>query len=189
MSDPTTKILTETAAQLFTVAEKKRFRQMGVELQGVYQTLGDFDPGKLAQQLGNAHAGLDPTGAKLDGMDDRLAAVAKIQQAINEGPARIGHAREVERALFSEAKSPAHKLLTAAIAQAERLVQNPPALPTPGVLSEWGVSIDLGALFVAAIAAAKQSLSADLADDYSRRGSPEVGFHRLSRAGLTTTEK
>ena len=189
MNDPATKLLSESATKTFTAAERARFRAMGVELQGVYQTLGDFDPGKLAQQLGNAHAGVAPSGEKLDGMDDRLAAVAKIQQAINEGPARIGHAREVERALFNEAKSPAHKLLTAAIAQADKLLSSPPALPTPSVLSEWGVSIDLSALFVAAIEAAKQSITTDIGDDYSRRGSPEIGFHRLSRAQLTTTEK
>jgi len=189
MSDPATKLLSESATKTFTAAERARFRQMGVELAAVYQTLSDYDPGKLATQLGNAHAGLDPTGAKLDGMDDRLTAVAKIQQAIEESPARIAHARERERSLFAEAKPAAHKLLLAGVAQADKLLSNPPVLPTPSVLSEWGVSIDLGALFVAAIAAAKQSLSADLADDYQRRGSPEVGFHRLSRAGLTTTEK
>ena len=187
--DPISKILHETGAKLFTAAERARFRKMGIELAAVYTTLSDYDPGKLAVQLGNANAGLDPTGAKLDGMDDRLAAAAKIQQAINEGPARIQHAREVERGLFAEAKAPAHKLLQAAIARADALLQNPPPLATPSVLSEWGVSIDLGALFVAAIEAAKQSITSDIGDDYSRRGSPEIGFHRLSRAGLTTAEK
>ena len=189
MSDPVTKLLSESAPKTFTAAERTRFRQMGIELAAVYQTLGDFDPGRLASQLEKAHAGCDPSGAQLPDVDDRLAAVAKIQKDIAEGPARIGHAREVERALFGEAKAPARKLLTAAIAQADKLLSNPPTLPTPSVLSEWGVSIDLGALFVAAIEAAKQSITSDIGDDYSRRGSPEIGFHRLSRAGLTTAEK
>ena len=189
MPDPIEKLLIEAAAVTFTVAEKKRFRQMGVELQGVYQTLGDFDPGKLAQQLEAAHAGVAPSGEKLDGMDTRLAAVAKIQQAIEESPARIAHARERERALFGEAKSPAHKLLTAAIAQADKLLASPPPMPVPPILSTWGIDLDLVSQFTAVIAGARQTLCADLADDYSRRGSPEIGFHRLSRAGLTTTEK
>ncbi len=189
MSDPVTKLLSESAPKTFTAAERTRFRQMGIELAAVYQTLGDFDPGRLASQLEKAHAGCDPSGAQLPDVDDRLAAVAKIQKAINEGPARIGHAREIERSLFAEAKPAAHKLLLAAIAQADKLLSNPPTLPTPSVLSEWGVSIDLGALFVAAIEAAKQSITSDIGDDYSRRGSPEIGFHRLSRAGLTTAEK
>ena len=183
--DPITKILHETGAKLFTAAERARFRQMGIELAGVYQTLGDFDPGKLAQQLESAHAGVGPSGAKLDGMDDRLAAVAAIQRSIAEAPARIGHAREVERALFGEAKAPARKLLQAAIAQADALLANPPALPTPPALTEWGVSIDLPGQFRAVIEDAKQALTADLHDDYGRRGSPEVGFHHLTRAGLT----
>ena len=189
MSDPVTKLLTEAGAKTFTPAEKLRFRAMGAELAAVYQTLGDFDPGKLAQQLGNANAGLDHIPERRNHIRQRLAAVAKIQKAIAEGPARIGHAREIERSLFAEAKPAAHKLLHAAIAQADKLLSNPPVLPTPSVLSEWGVSIDLGALFVAAIEAAKQSLTNDIGDDYSRRGSPEIGFHRLSRAGLTTAEK
>ena len=187
--DPITKILHETGAKLFTAAERTRFRQMGIELAAVYQTLSDYDPGKLAVQLGNANAGTDPTGEKLDGMDDRLAAAAKIQQAINEAPARIQHAREVERALFNEAKSPASRLLQSAIAKADALLQNPPALPLPPILSTWGIDIDLAAHFCAVIADAKQKLTADLADDYGRRGSPEVGFHILTRGGLTEDEK
>lgn len=185
MSDPVTKLLSEAAAVTFTVAEKKRFREMGRELDTVYTTLGNYDGGKLAAQLEAAHAGCAPDGAKLDGMDDRLAAVASIQKSINEGPARIGHAREVERAVFGEAKAPARKLLTAAIAQADALLANPPALPTPPALTEWGVSIDLPGQFRAVIEDAKQALTADLHDDYGRRGSPEVGFHHLTRAGLT----
>jgi hypothetical protein len=185
MSDPITKILTETAAEIFTVAEKKRFRQMGAELATCYETLGAYDPGALSAQLGNANAGTDPTGAKLDGMDDRLAAAAKIQQAINEGPARIGHAREIERGLFSEAKPFAKRLLQAGIARADALLQNPPPCPTPPPLLEWGIDIDLAAHFCGVIDAAKRTLAADLADDYSRRGSPEVGFSHLTRAQLT----
>ena len=185
MPDPIEKLLIEAAEKTFTPTEKKRFREMGRELDTVYTTLGNYDGGKLAQQLESAHAGVAPSGEKLDGMDDRLAAVASIQRAIAEGPARIGHAREVERALFAEAKPAASRLLLAAVAQADKLLASPPTLPTPSVLSEWGVSIDLGALFVAAIEAAKQSITTDIGDDYSRRGSPEIGFHRLSRAGLT----
>lgn len=52
-----------------------------------------------------------------------------------------------------------------------------------------GIDLDLVSQFTAIIAGARQTLCADLADDYSRRGSPEIGFHRLSRAQLTTTEK
>jgi len=185
MSDPVTKLLTEAGAKTFTPAEKLRFRAMGSELAECYQTLGDFDPGKLAQQLEAAHAGVAPSGEKLDGMDDRLAAVAKIQQAIEESPARIAHAREVERSLFAEAKPAAHKLLLAAIGKADALLQKPPALPTPPALTEWGVHLDLPGHFCAVIAEAKRALSADLADDYSRRGSPEVGFSHLTRAQLT----
>ena len=183
--DPHTKLLHETGAKLFTAAERARFRQMGSELAAVYQTLSDYDPGKLAVQLGNANAGLDPTGAKLDGMDDRLAAAAKIQQAINEAPARIGHAREVERSLFAEAKAPAHKLLQAAIARADALLQNPPALPLPPILATWGIDIDLVSQFTAVIAGAKQALCEAAKDNYSARGAHETGFNHLSRARLT----
>ena len=189
MSDPVTKLLSESAPKTFTAAERTRFRQMGIELAAVYQTLGDFDPGRLASQLEKAHAGCDPSGAQLPDVDDRLAAVAKIQKDIAEGPARIGHAREVERALFGEAKAPARKLLTAAIAQADALLANPPPLPAPPVLSAWGIHLDLEAQFRNVIDGAKQTLCADLADDYGRRGSPEVGFHHLTRAQLTTAEK
>ena len=187
--DPHTKLLHEAATKTFTPAEKLRFRAMGAELAECYRTITDFDAGRLASQLEKAHAGCDPSGAQLPDVEERLAAVASIQKSINEGPARIGHARERERSLFAEAKPAAHKLLLAGIAQADKLLSNPPVLPTPSVLSEWGVSIDLGALFVAAIEAAKQSITSDIGDDYSRRGSPEIGFHRLSRAGLTTAEK
>ena len=189
MSDPVTKLLSEAAAVTFTVAEKKRFREMGRELDTVYTTLGNYDGGKLAAQLEAAHAGCAPDGAKITGMDERLANVASIQKAIAEGPARIGHAREVERALFNEAKAPARKLLTAAIAQADKLLSNPPPLPLPPLLATWGIHLDLAAHFCAVIADAKQKLTADLADDYGRRGSPEVGFHILTRGGLTEDEK
>jgi hypothetical protein len=64
-------------------------------------------------------------------------------------------------------------------------LQNPPALPTPPALLEWGVHLDLPGHFLAVIGAAKQTLTADLHDDYGRRGSPEVGFHILTRGGLT----
>ena len=189
MPDPIEKLLIEAAEKTFTPTEKKRFREMGRELDTVYTTLGNYDGGKLAAQLESAHAGVAPSGEKLDGMDDRLAAVAKIQKAIAEGPARIGHAREVERALFNEAKAPARKLLTAAIAQADALLANPPPLPAPPVLSAWGIHLDLEAQFRNVIDGAKQTLTADLHDDYGRRGSPEVGFHHLTRAQLTTAEK
>lgn len=189
MSDPVTKLLIEAAEKNFTAAEKKRFREMGRELAECYETLSDYDPGKLAQQLGNAHAGVGPSGEKLDGMDTRLAAVAKISQALEESPARLAHARESERGLFAEAKPFAHRLLTAAIAQADGLLSNPPPMPVPPILSTWGIDLDLVSQFTAIIAGARQTLCADLADDYSRRGSPEIGFHRLSRAQLTTTEK
>jgi hypothetical protein len=185
MSDPATKILTETAAQLFTVAEKKRFREMGRELDTVYQTLGNYDGGKLAAQLEAARDGVAPSGEKLDGLDARLAAVASIQRSIAESAARIADARERERALFNEAKSPASRLLQSAIVRADALLQNPPALPTPPALTEWGVHLDLAGHFCAVIADAKRTLAADLADDYSRRGSPEVGFAHLTRAQLT----
>ena len=185
MSDPIEKLLTEAGAVTFTASEKKRFREMGNALAECYRTITDFDPGKLAQQLGNANAGTDPTGAKISGMDERLAHVAACQRSINEGPARIANAREVERALFGEAKAPAHKLLQAAIAQADALLANPPPLPLPPVLSAWGIHLDLPGHFCAVIEAAKQTLAADLADDYSRRGSPEVGFAHLTRAQLT----
>ncbi len=185
MSDPATKLLIEAAEKTFTAAEKKRFREMGAQLRAVYQTLSDYDNGRLATQLSQAQAGCDPSGAQLADVDARLAAVASIQKAIAEGPARIQHAREVERGLFAEAKAPAHKLLQAAIAKADALLQNPPALPTPPALTEWGVHLDLVSQFTAVIAGAKQTLAADLADDYSRRGSPEVGFAHLTRAQLT----
>ncbi len=187
--DPHTKLLIEAAEKTFTPTEKKRFREMGSELAAVYQTLTNYDPGKLAQQLGNANAGTDPTGAKLDGMDDRLAAAAKIQQAIEESPARIPHARERERALFGEAKAPARKLLHAAIAQADALLASPPSLPVPPILATWGIDPDIASQFTAVIAGAKQTLIADLHDDYGRRGSPEVGFHILTRGGLTEDGK
>ncbi len=185
MSDPVTKLLSESAPKTFTAAERTRFRQMGIELAAVYQTLGDFDPGRLASQLEKAHAGCDPSGAQLPGMDDRLAAAAKIQQAINEAPARIGHAREVERSLFAEAKAPARKLLQAAIGQADALLANPPALPTPPPLTEWGIDIDLAAHFCAVIAGAKQALCEAAQDNYSARGAHETGFNHLTRAQLT----
>ena len=185
MSDPVTKLLTEAGAKTFTPAEKLRFRAMGAELAAVYQTLGDFDPGKLAQQLGNANAGVGPSGEKLDGMDTRLAAAATIQQAIAESAARIAHAREIERGLFGEAKPFAHRLLTAAIAQADKLLTSPPPMPVPPILTTWGIDIDLVSQFTAVIAGAKQTLCEAAQDDYSRRGSPEVGFHHLSRARLT----
>ena len=189
MSDPVTKLLSEAAAVTFTVAEKKRFREMGRELDTVYTTLGNYDGGKLAAQLEAAHAGCAPDGAKITGMDERLANVASIQRSIAEGPARIGHARERERSLFAEAKPAAHKLLTAAIAQADALLANPPPLPAPPVLSAWGIHLDLEAQFRNVIDGAKQTLCADLADDYGRRGSPEVGFHILTRGGLTEDGK
>jgi len=187
--DPHTKLLHEAATKTFTPAEKLRFRAMGAELAECYRTLSDYDPGKLAAQLESAHAGHDTTGAKLPDMDSRLAQVADCQRRIAESPARIADARERERALFNEAKSPASRLLTAAIARADALLQNPPALPTPPALLEWGVHLDLAGHFCAVIAEAKRALSADLADDYSRRGSPEVGFHILTRAGLTEDGK
>jgi|688.fasta_scaffold1092103_1 hypothetical protein len=185
MSDPATKLLSESATKTFTAAERARFRAMGAELAECYQTLGDFDGGRLAAQLEAAHAGLDASGAKIPDMTGRLARVASIQQAIAESAARIADARERERALFGEAKSPASRLLTAAIARADALLQNPPALPTPPALLEWGVHLDLPGHFLAVIGAAKQTLTADLHDDYGRRGSPEVGFHILTRGGLT----
>ena len=185
MSDPVTKLLSESATKTFTAAERARFRQMGSELAECYETLSQYDAGKLAQQLSSAHAGSDPSGAQLADVDARLAAVASIQKSINEGPARIQHAREVERALFGEAKAPARKLLLAGIAQADALLANPPPLPLPPLLATWGIHLDLAAHFCAVIADAKQTLCADLADDYGRRGSPEVGFHHLTRAGLT----
>ena len=183
--DPITKILHETGAKLFTAAERARFRQMGIELAAVYQTLSDYDPGKLAVQLGNANAGLDPTGAKISGVDERLDCAAKIQKSIAESATRIADARERERALFNEAKSPAARLLQSAIAKADALLANPPALPLPPILATWGIDIDLVSQFSAVIAGAKQTLCEAAQDDYSRRGSPEVGFHHLSRARLT----
>jgi|688.fasta_scaffold156065_3 hypothetical protein len=186
MSDPVTKLLSESAPKTFTAAERTRFRQMGIELAAVYQTLSDYDPGKLAVQLGNANAGTDPTGAKLDGMEARLAAAAKIQQAIAESAARIAHARESERGLFSEAKPFAKRLLTAAIAQADALLANPPPLPLPPILSTWGIDIDLAAHFCAVIAGAKQALCEAAKDNYGARGAHETGFNFLTQAGLTT---
>jgi hypothetical protein len=185
MSDPVTKLLTEAGAKTFTPAEKLRFRAMGSELAECYQTLGDFDPGKLAQQLEAAHAGVAPSGEKLDGLDARLAAVASIQRSIAESAARIADARERERALFGEAKSPASRLLTAAIAQADGLLASPPALPVPPILSTWGIDLDLVSQFTAVIAGARQTLCEAAQDDYSRRGSHEVGFNHLTRAQLT----
>lgn len=185
MPDPIEKLLIEAAEKTFTPTEKKRFREMGRELDTVYTTLGNYDGGKLAAQLESAHAGVAPSGEKLDGMDDRLAAVASIQRAIAEGPARLANAREIERALFSEAKSPAHKLLTAAIATAEKLMASPPPLPVPSVLAEWGIALDLTSHFLAVIGDALRNLSDALADKYSLRGAHETGFNHLSRAGLT----
>lgn len=189
MSDPVTKLLSESATKTFTPAERARFRQMGSELAECYETLSQYDGGRLAAQLEAAHGGLDASGAKIPDMTGRLARVASIQQAIAESAARIADARERESGLFREAKAPAHKLLQSAIARADALLQNPPALPTPPILSTWGIDIDLAAHFCAVIADAKQKLTADLADDYGRRGSPEVGFHILTRGGLTEDEK
>ena len=185
MSDPVTKLLSESATKTFTPAERARFRQMGSELAECYETLSQYDGGRLAAQLEAAHGGLDASGAKIPDMTGRLARVASIQQAIAESAARIADARERESGLFREAKAPAHKLLQSAIARADALLQNPPALPTPPALLEWGVSLDLPGHFCLVIAEAKRALSADLADDYSRRGSPEVGFAHLTRAALT----
>ena len=185
MPDPIEKLLIEAAEKTFTPTEKKRFREMGRELDTVYTTLGNFDGGRLAAQLEAAHAGVAPSGEKLDGLDARLAAVASIQRSIAESAARIADARERERALFNEAKSPASRLLQSAIAKADALLASPPALPLPPILATWGIDIDLVSQFSAVIAGAKQTLCEAAQDDYSRRGSPEVGFHHLSRARLT----
>ena len=187
--DPITKILHETGAKLFTTAERARFRQMGAELATCYETLGNFDSGRLATQLSQAHAGVAPSGEKLDGLDARLAAVASIQRSIAESAARIADARERESGLFREAKAPAHKLLQSAIAKADALLANPPALPTPPALTEWGVHLDLAAHFCAVIAGAKQALCEAAQDNYSARGAHETGFNFLSQAGLTEDGK
>jgi hypothetical protein len=183
--EPHTKLLHEAATKTFTAAEKLRFRAMGAELAECYRTLSDYDGSKLAAQLESAHAGHDTTGAKLPDMDSRLAQVADCQRRIAESAARIADARERERGLFNEAKSPASRLLQSAIAKADALLQNPPPCPTPPPLLEWGIDINLAAHFCAVIAGAKQTLCADLADKYSQRGAPEVGFHILTRGGLT----
>ncbi len=184
MSDPITKILHETAATLFTAAEKKQFKQLGETLRRAHETQNEFDAGGLARRLANANAGQDQNGAALEGIEAQRENLARCKTAIDESPLHLAAARADEHRVYAESKPHAHRLIVASVAAAEKLLSNPPALPLPPALAEWEIFIDLTPNFCAPIEDARRTLQWEVTPPNWSRSAVENGCNYLQRAGL-----
>ena len=179
-----TKILNETASEIFSAPEKKQIKQLGETLRRAQEKMSESDPSRLGRILTQAQDGLDIAGKPIADPSERVKGIHAAQAALLEGPLHLNTARADERRVYSEARPYAHRLIIAAIATAEKHLAHPPEIQLPALFEAWGIALDLSHHILGPIEDARRTLRWEVAGAHWSQSAPENGFNFLSRAGL-----
>ena len=179
-----TKILVETASEIFSAPEKKQIKVLGETLRRAQERMSEADASRLGRILTQAQDGLDIVGAPIADPSERVTNIHKAQAAILEGPLHLNTARADERRVYSEARPYARKLIVAAVRAAENHLAHPPEIQLPALFAAWGIALDLSHHIVGPIEDARRTLQWEIEGAHWSQSAPENGFNFLSRAGL-----